>query len=87
MKVFEEAVASLPGQCQRVFVMKKVYGFSHQEISKKLGISISTTEKHVVAGLKRCNEFLTRKAESDQDEEKIVPLKNREARTSIDDRN
>lgn len=61
MLLFAEAVATLPAQCQKVFVLKKVYGYSHQEISKELGISISTTEKHVVAGLKRCSEFMDRK--------------------------
>lgn len=63
MRLFWEAVATLPAQCQRVFVMKKVYGYSHQEISKSLGISISTTEKHAAAGLKRCAEFMDKHAE------------------------
>jgi len=60
MLLFSEAVATLPAQCQKVFVLKKVYGYSHQEIAKKLGISTSTTEKHVAAGLKRCSEFMDR---------------------------
>ncbi len=58
MVLFWEAVSTLPAQCQQVFVLKKVYGYSHKEISKKLGISISTTEKHAAAGLKRCSDFL-----------------------------
>ena len=58
MAIFAQAVASLPAQCQKVFILKKVYGYSHKEISKKLNISISTTEKHVAAGLKRCKEFI-----------------------------
>jgi RNA polymerase sigma factor (sigma-70 family) len=60
--LFLEAVASVPQQCQRVFVLKKVYGYSHEEISRKLGISISTTEKHVAAGYKRCVEYLDRQS-------------------------
>lgn len=59
---FLEAVASVPQQCQHVFVLKKVYGYSHEEISRKLGISISTTEKHVAAGYKRCVENLDRQS-------------------------
>lgn len=55
-----EAVATLPPQCQRVFVMKKVYGYSHKEIAARLNISISTVEKHVAAGFKRCLEELDR---------------------------
>lgn len=61
MLLFWEAVASLPQQCQQVFVLKKVYGYSHVEISRQLGISVSTTEKHVAAGLKRCVDFLERR--------------------------
>lgn len=64
MLLFWEAVATLPEQCQHVFVLKKVYGHSHKEISKKLGISVSTTEKHVAAGLKRCSDFLDRRLAS-----------------------
>jgi len=66
MLLFMEAAATLPAQCQKVFVMKKVYGYSHQEIAKQLGISISTTEKHVAAGLKRCSEFMDRRTQSDE---------------------
>ncbi len=61
MLVFTEAVEALPKQCRQVFVMKKVYGYSHKEIASRLGISISTTEKHVATGLKRCNTYIRNK--------------------------
>src|SRR5690606_21501220 len=48
---FCRAVRSLPAQCRRVFVLKKVYGLSQQEIAEYLGISESTVEKHVAKGL------------------------------------
>lgn len=67
MLVFAEAVATLPAQCQKVFVLKKVYGYSHREIAKQLGISISTTEKHVAAGLKRCGDFMDRRMREEED--------------------
>lgn len=54
MLIFGEAVAALPPRCQRVFVLKKVFGYSHKEIAERLNISVSTVEKHVAAGLKRC---------------------------------
>jgi RNA polymerase sigma-70 factor (ECF subfamily) len=60
---FAEAVATLPRQCQRVFMMKKVHGCSHKEIASQLGISISTVEKHVAAGLKRCTDYLQKRME------------------------
>lgn len=55
------AIAELPPQCQRVFILRKVYGFSHKEISSKLGISVSTVEKHIVSGLKRCRRSVSQK--------------------------
>jgi RNA polymerase sigma factor (sigma-70 family) len=45
------AVNELPGQCRRVFILKKIYGFSQKEISEQLEISQSTVEKHVAKGL------------------------------------
>lgn len=54
MQVFGTAVATLPPQCQRVFLLKHVYGASHKEIAEKLDIALSTVEKHVALGLKRC---------------------------------
>lgn len=65
MRVFSEAVATLPRQCQQVFVLKKVYGYSHKEIASKLSISISTTEKHVATGLQRCSAYMHKKLDSD----------------------
>ncbi len=55
---FCEAVGNLPQQCRRVFVLKKVYGMSHDEISLRTGIAISTVEKHVAKGLLLCHEYL-----------------------------
>ena len=56
MRIFATAVANLPPQCRRVFVWKYVSGASHKEIASRLGISVSTVEKHVAAGLKACRE-------------------------------
>lgn len=53
-----EAIATLPPSCRRVFVMRKVYGYSHKEISDLLGISTSTVEKHLATGFSRCLAFL-----------------------------
>lgn len=58
MIIFTEAVATLPEQCQRVFLLKKVYGYSHKEIARQLDISVSTVEKHAATGLRRCSEYM-----------------------------
>lgn len=53
-----DALATLPPSCRRVFVMRKVYGYSHREIADRLGISTSTVEKHLATGFARCVAFM-----------------------------
>lgn len=55
---FCRAVRDLPAQCRRVFVLKKVYGLSQEEIAAYLDISPSTVEKHVAKGLLLCKESM-----------------------------
>jgi RNA polymerase sigma-70 factor (ECF subfamily) len=53
-----KVVSGLPPQCQRVVIMKKVFGFSHGEIARRLNISDRTVEKHLAKALQRCQELL-----------------------------
>jgi len=53
-----EAIRHLPPQCRKVFILRKFYHFSHKEIAEKLGLSVSTIEKHLVSGLARCQAYL-----------------------------
>jgi RNA polymerase sigma-70 factor (ECF subfamily) len=55
---FCEAVRQLPVQCRRVFVLKKVYGYSQKEIAKEMNLSESTVEKHIAVGFKRCASYM-----------------------------
>lgn len=55
---FCEAVRSLPTQCRRIFVLKKVYGYSQREIARATGLSESTVEKHIAKGIRRCRQFM-----------------------------
>ncbi len=55
---FCDAVRHLPLQCRKVFVLKKVYGYSQREIAEQLTISESTVEKHISMGVKRCTLFM-----------------------------
>jgi RNA polymerase sigma-70 factor (ECF subfamily) len=57
--MFCDAVRSLPLQCRRAFVLKKVYGHSYKEIAEKLGISEKTVEKHIAKGIVRCKTYMS----------------------------
>ena len=59
--IFCEAVRELPLQCRRVFILKKIYGLSHAEISTRLEISISTVNQHLAKGVSRCTMYMSEK--------------------------
>jgi RNA polymerase sigma factor (sigma-70 family) len=55
---FCDALRELPVQCRRVFVLKKIYGLSHDEIAERLGISVSTANQHLAKGIARCTAYM-----------------------------
>lgn len=63
---FCQAIRQLPVQCRRVFVLKKVYGYSQKEIASELEISESTVEKHIAVGFKRCATYMLNVGQLDE---------------------
>lgn len=47
-----DLIAQLPDRCRRIFVMRKIEGFSQREIAAALGVSETTVENDVVRGLR-----------------------------------
>ena len=56
-------VEALPAQQRRVFTLRKVYGMSPQAIAERLGLSVSTVEKHLVKAVRGCADALAREDE------------------------
>lgn len=52
------AVAALPPQCRRAFLMRRIDGLSYKEIAARMNITVSAVEKHVALGLFKCNASL-----------------------------
>lgn len=44
------AFAGLPGQCRKVLGLRALEGLSYDDMAERLGLSVSTLEKHVVKG-------------------------------------
>lgn len=51
------AVRTLPPKCRKVFILKKVYGYTHKEIALELAISEKTIEKHISKGMIHCVKY------------------------------
>jgi RNA polymerase sigma factor (sigma-70 family) len=58
-----EAVAELAPQCRQVYLLRKVHGFSHKEISEHLGIAVSTVEKHLMKAVELCDRYVRERSE------------------------
>lgn len=56
LALLARAVDDLPPRCREVFLLHKVEGLSHGEIARRLGISRSMVEKHVMKALAHCRD-------------------------------
>ncbi|ARN73823.1 RNA polymerase sigma factor [Oceanicoccus sagamiensis] len=60
------AVAELPEQCRRVFLLRKVHALSHKEIARELDISVKTVEKHIAKGVDRYTDYINNQELADR---------------------
>lgn len=58
IRLYCDAIAELPPQCRRVFLMRKVQALSHKEIAQTLNISLSAVEKQIAIGVERCKNYV-----------------------------
>lgn len=59
-----EAVAELAPECRQVYLLRKVHGFSHQEIAAHLGIDVSSVRKHLIKAAEDCDHYVREKTDS-----------------------
>jgi RNA polymerase sigma factor (sigma-70 family) len=58
ISLYFEAIAELPPQCRRVFLMRKVQAMPYKSIAQQLEISVSAVEQHIALGSRRCKHYL-----------------------------
>ena len=56
--IYCEAVAALPEQCRRVYLLRKVHGLSHKEIAERMSLTVSSVEKHLIKGVLKCKAYM-----------------------------
>ena len=52
LRALVEAVQELPEKTRQAFQLHKLGGHSHAETARRMGISVSTVEKHISSALK-----------------------------------
>jgi len=61
LALLQAAIADLPEQCRKVLILRKLNGLSQRDVATALGLSESTIEKHVAAGIRRCADWFARR--------------------------
>lgn len=56
-----EAIHSLPARCRKIMILRKLDRLSHQEIARRLGITVSTVEVQIFRGMAKCTRFLRKR--------------------------
>ncbi|HSF76986.1 MAG TPA: sigma-70 family RNA polymerase sigma factor [Steroidobacteraceae bacterium] len=59
LQLMLRVVNGLPPKCRDVFVLRMIDGLSQREIAERLGIAVSTVEKHLARGLQQCRQEFT----------------------------
>ena len=55
---FQKRLEKLPPRCKQVFLLHRVYGYSHKEVAAHMDISISTVEKHMIKATMKVNQII-----------------------------
>ena len=58
LEILADAIATLPGRCREVFVLRRYHDLSHREIAQRLGIAENTVNAQLVTGMLRCRDYL-----------------------------
>jgi RNA polymerase sigma-70 factor (ECF subfamily) len=61
LDLFWEAMSTLPRNHRRAILLRRIYGLSHKEVAKKMGVSISSVEKYFAQGIRRCEDLMSRR--------------------------
>ncbi|MCK0127557.1 RNA polymerase sigma factor [Erythrobacter sp. F6033] len=61
LQQLEKALAELPSRTRTVFLLHRFEGFKYREIAERIGVSVSSVEKHIAAAARHITQRLDRK--------------------------
>lgn len=70
---FNDALSGLSAEKRQAILLRKFYGFSHNEIAKKMGVSVSAVEKYIASGVRECRRLLMKQGYEFDDQTKESP--------------
>ncbi|WP_156762661.1 RNA polymerase sigma factor [Woeseia oceani] len=73
------AVNDLPPKCREVFVLRMIESLSQREIGERLGIAVSTVEKHLAKGLRLCKQTIAAQRAANAVVEHVEPASRKAA--------
>jgi RNA polymerase sigma-70 factor (ECF subfamily) len=65
LRRLQASIDTLPIQCRRVFLLRRVYDRSTTEIAEEMGLSVSTVEKHLTKAVTRVMCAISDREEAD----------------------
>jgi RNA polymerase sigma factor (sigma-70 family) len=84
-KLLNDALRALPEKQRRAILLRKYYGLSHQEVARKMNVSVSSVEKYISGGIKECKRSLQAKGyEEENSPGERRPHRDRDAPTRQD---
>ncbi|MBX3737897.1 MAG: RNA polymerase sigma factor [Candidatus Didemnitutus sp.] len=60
LELLTKAIQSLPERVRQIFTLRTAYGLTQKQIANQLGVSESTVEKQMAAGIRQCAAFFSR---------------------------
>lgn len=70
------AIATLPPQCRKIYLMRKVYAMAYKEIAVSLGLSVKTVEMHIQKGHLRCTKYMDKHLDDEPTLNALHPVSN-----------
>jgi RNA polymerase sigma-70 factor (ECF subfamily) len=58
LSALDNALSELSPRCKDIFLLRRVYGLSNEQIAQRHGISVNSVEKHIARALRHCQSRL-----------------------------